>query len=219
MNEFENMNQGFEHNSSMPELVTQLENENWLTSPNVKQAMLAVDRADFIPKELKNSAYIDEVLPIGYEQTISQPKVVAFMLELLSPQPGDELMEVGTGSGWQTGLLAYLVGKQGKISTIEVIEKLYKQAQKNLAKYDFDNINFFCQNAKESLPGLRKGKLFDGIISAAAGKTLPVEWQKQLKIGGRMVVPVGNQIVLCERKSGHKFLIQQYPGFSFVPLV
>lgn len=198
------------------ELVRQLEESEVLVSENIKDAFLKVDRADFVPENMKGYAYIDQPLPIGEEQTISQPTVVAFMLELLQPQEGDKIMDVGVGSGWQTALLAEIVGDKGQIDAVEVIPQLLQWAKKNLKKYNFENIAFFRQNAKGGLP---KKAPFDGIIAGAAGKEVPPAWKEQLKVGGRIVVPIGTSVFLYTKKATDKFAIQEYSGFAFVPLV
>lgn len=187
-----------------------------LETKRIIDAFLKIDRADFVPEDLKDQAYGDYPLPIGLGQTISQPTVVAFMLELLASKKGDKIMDVGAGSGWQTALLAEVVGKKGKVYAIEVIPELCQQAQKNLAKYNFENIEFLCQNARRGLP---RGAPFDGIIAGASGEDIPPAWKKQLKVGGRIVAPVGTSVFLYLKKSSKKFERKEYHGFFFVPLV
>ncbi len=112
------------NNEKMEDLVKHLERHGLLKNESVRDAFLAVDRADFVPERAKKMAYVDRPLSIGEGQTISQPLVVAFMLEALRPREGDKIMDVGVGSGWQTGLLAKIVGDKGKIDAIEVIPQL-----------------------------------------------------------------------------------------------
>lgn len=204
------------NNKRMEELVEHLERHKLLKDKVIKKAFLAVDRADFVPEKLKSDAYIDHALSIGEGQTISQPRVVAFMLELLQPKKGDKIMDVGTGSGWQTGLLAEIVGDKGKVNAVEVIPQLLQRAQDNLDKYDFNNIEFFGQNARGGLP---QSAPFDGIIAGASGEKIPQAWKDQLKVGGRIVAPVGDSVVLVVRESKDKFEEREYPGFRFVPLI
>ena len=108
----------------MEELVEYLKRYGLLNNKSIKDAFMVVDRADFVPEKAKEIAYADHALSIGEGQTISQPRVVAFMLDLLQPKKGDKIMDVGAGSGWQTGLLAEIVGDKGKINAIEVVPQL-----------------------------------------------------------------------------------------------
>src|SRR3990167_8942650 len=110
--------------STNEELVDELTRGGYLKNPALIEAFREVDRADFVPKEFKEEAYVNAPLPIGDDQTISQPLTVAFMLEHLLPQPGEKILDVGTGSGWQLALLAHVVGERGKVIGIERIEKL-----------------------------------------------------------------------------------------------
>ena len=204
------------NNKRMEELVEHLECYGLLHDKSIRDAFLAVDPADFVPERAKKMAYVDHALSIGEGQTISQPRVVAFMLELLQLKKGDKIMDVGAGSGWQTGLLAKIVGDKGEVNAVEVIPQLLQQAQNNLDKYDFENIKFFGQNERYGLPQLAP---FNGIIAGASGEKIPQAWKDQLKIGGRIVAPVGNSVILITRESKDKFEEREYPGFIFVPLV
>src|SRR4030042_4166922 len=173
------------------ELVKELESSlGWpfplMRDPEIRAAFLSVDRADFVPPELAEHAYDNQPLPIGKWPTISQPAVVAFMLNLRAPKPGARMMDVGAGSGWQTAVLAKLVGESGEVDAVEVVPELCQQAQNNLGKYHFTNINFFCQNAR---PGLPDKAPFDGIVAGAAGRGVPPAWREQLKVGGKIVAP------------------------------
>lgn len=200
----------------MEELVKYLELDGLLQNRNIRRAFLKIDRADFVSERMLTLAYSDRPLSIGKGQTISQPTTVAFMLELLNPKPGNRILDVGTGSGWQAALLAEIVGKAGKVFTVEIVSSLYQQAQRNLAKYKFTNINFFCQDARSGLP---EHAPFDGIIAGASGEEVLSAWKKQLKIGGRIVAPVGTSVMRYTKQKNGKFEIEEYPGFLFVPLV
>ena len=198
------------------ELVEQLDKTEVFANPRIREAFLAVDRKDFVPEGLKSSAYMDMALPIGEGQTISQPWVVAFMLGLLKVKAGDKIMDVGSGSGWQTGLLAQIVGSKGKIYAIEIIPELYRQARANLLKYDFKNLELLCQDARDGLP---QAAPFDGIIAGASGEAIPEAWQEQIKVGGNIVAPVGDNVVVYTKRKDGSFDVREYPGFAFVPLV
>lgn len=210
---------------NVEELVRQLEKTpdwpfNLMGDLKIKEAFLAVDRADFIPADMKEFAYEDRPLPIGEGQTISQPAVVAFMLGLLRPKAGDRILDVGAGSGWQTGLLAKIVGDEGEVDAVEVVPELSQQARKDLSKYGFTNIKFFCQNARS---GLAQRAPFDGIIAGATGESVPQAWKDQLKVGSNIVMPVSrgafDSVVAYTKTGKDKFKRQEYPGFRFVPLV
>jgi len=200
----------------MEELVRYLKLNGLLQKPSIEKAFLKIDRADFVPERLHYLAYSDQALPIGEGQTISQPTVVAFMLELLAPKEGDKIMDVGSGSGWQTALLAEIVGEKGRVYALELLPPLCEQAQKNLAKYNFKNIEFLCQNGRGGLP---ESAPFDGIIAGASGERVPSAWRKQLKVGGRIVAPVGTSVFCYIKKGPGEFEEKEYPGFLFVPLV
>ena len=194
-----------------------------LKTSRIIDAFKKIDRADFVPKELKENAYVNEPLPIGEGQTISQPYTVAFMLELLQPDEGDKIFEIGFGSGWQTSILAEIVGNPpaggGKIYAIERIPELYRFGRKNIAKYNFVKKGIVKTIGGDAILGLKRHALFDKIIAAASGKEMPKEWLKELKIGGRLVSPIKNSIWLYIKKSVTEFEKQEFPGFIFVPLI
>ena len=198
------------------ELVRHLIEEGYLKTERIIGAFSAIDRADFVLEEYKSEVYGDYPLPISYGQTISQPATVAFMLELLQPEAGDKVMDAGSGSGWQTAILASIVGEKGSVYAVERIPELYEFGQKNLQKYKFQNISFLCADATK---GLVEQAPFDKIIAAAAGSEIPPAWPEQLKIGGRIVAPVGSSVWLYIKKSETEFEKLEYPGFVFVPLI
>lgn len=188
-----------------------------LKNPLLIEAFRKIDRKEFLPEDLKDFAYVDEPLPIGEGQTISQPWTVAFMLELLDPKPGENIMEIGYGSGWVTALLA-VVG--ANIYAIERIPKLCEWGKSNLEKYKFKNVQFFCQDGTRGLPEIAEDiDGFDKIIVAAAGENLPQAWKDQLKIDGKIVVPIKHGIFVFVKKSETEFTKEEYPGFVFVPLI
>lgn len=200
----------------MKELVEQLTKAGYLKTPRIIEAFLKVDRKDFVPEEFKSLAYEDEALPTMLGSTISQPATVAFMLELLQPQEGDTVMDVGAGSCWQTALLAHIVGPKGKVYAVELLCPLLEWGKKNAEKYGFTNVMYLCQDATKGLPEYAP---FDNIIAAAAGRAMMQAWQDQLNIGGCIVMPIRDSIWLYTKKSAAEFEKEEYPGFAFVPLI
>ena len=200
-------------------LVDSLIQQGWLKTPRIIEAFKNVRRVDFLPDNLKNFDELNEALPIGFDQTISQPLVVAFMLELLRPQIGDKILDVGSGSGWTTALLSEIVGEEGRVIAIETIPELKEFGEKNVCKYNFISkgiVKFICGDGSKGCPG---EALFDKILcSAAIQGEIPSAWKKQVKEGGRIVVPAGSSIC-CLVKKGKDFDKKEFPGFAFVPLV
>ncbi|MBI3627603.1 MAG: methyltransferase domain-containing protein [Candidatus Sungbacteria bacterium] len=203
----------------MDELIKALEAKGVLASAALCRAFAKVDRAHFVPPSVFPLAYHDTALPIGWGQTISQPYTVAFMLELLAPQAGDHILDVGSGSGWQTAMLAEMVGRRGKVYAIELVRNLFEFGKKNIEQYPqlFQRVRFYCQNAETGLPQVAEAIAgFDAIIAAARVAEVPQAWRAQLKIGGRLVYPKANAIYR-EIKREQGWEVTKYPGFVFVP--
>jgi protein-L-isoaspartate(D-aspartate) O-methyltransferase len=160
-----------------------------------------VPREEFLPDNLREKAYSDSALPIGHDQTISQPYIVAFMTEQLRPKPTDRVLEVGTGSGYQTAILAELVQD---VYTIEIVEPLAKEASARLARLGYANAHV---KTGDGYQGWAEVAPFDAIIVTCAPDKIPAPLTQQLKDGGRMIVPVGTtmmdqQLYLLEKKNG-----------------
>ncbi|MBU0546657.1 MAG: protein-L-isoaspartate O-methyltransferase [Patescibacteria group bacterium] len=198
------------------DLIENLIQQGWLKTPRIINAFKKIKREDFLTEEIKNFAELDEALPIGFGQTISQPLVVAFMLEQLNPKAGDKILDIGSGSGWTSALLAEIVGNQGKVIATEIIPKLKELGEKNAAKHGFKTIDFICADGSR---GYEKEAPFDNILASASAQELPLVWKKQLKIGGRIVTPIKNSIWVFFKKSSDEFEEIEYPGFVFVPLI
>jgi len=190
---------------------------NILKTSRIIQAFRSIDRKDFVPQDLKEEAYDDRPLSIGWNQTISQPLVVAFMLEKLQPQSGDKILDIGSGSGWTTALLAEIVGKKGKIIAMEIIPQLAEFGQENVSKYNFIEkgiVQFLCSDGSK---GHLEEAPFDKILASATAKEIPQAWPEQVKDEGRIVAPIGSSIWLFIKKKGG-LEKTEFPGFLFVPL-
>ncbi len=206
-------------NQAYKKLIAKLVEEGYLKTPAIIKAFLKVDRCNFVPKDLQNRSYDNYPLSIGYGQTISQPATVAFMLELLQAKEGDKVLDVGSGSGWQTAILAEIVGSGGQVIGLEIKDDLIEIGRKNLARYNFKQAKIIKGNGWQ---GLANSAPFDKIIIAAAAETIPSCLKQQLKVNGRLVIPVGRglqDIIAVDRLDENYFVQQRHPGFIFVPLI
>ncbi|HOF50240.1 MAG TPA: protein-L-isoaspartate(D-aspartate) O-methyltransferase [Candidatus Colwellbacteria bacterium] len=211
-------NSGFV-NESYEELIKHLETDGYIQTPVIAEAFRKIDRKDFVPPELLGEAYFDSALAIGFEQTISQPLVVAFMLELLRPKPGERVLDVGSGSGWQAAILAELVGETGQVVGIERIKELAEKAKENIGKYGFIDSGRVRIVVGDGSKKMENEPPFNKIIAAAAAEEIPESWKEELVVGGRIVAPVGQSIVVIDKIKPDQFETKEYFGFSFVPLV
>jgi len=166
----------------------------------VLAAMGKVPREAFVPPESRDASYEDGPLPIGYDQTISQPYIVAFMTEQLRLKPSDRVLEIGTGSGYQAGILAELVSE---IYSVEIVEPLARSAEAALQRLGYNNVHVKIGDGYKGWP---EAAPFDAIIVTCAPDKVPQPLTDQLKDGGRMVIPVGErfaqQLYLLEKKNG-----------------
>ena len=201
-------------------LIDSLIEEGWLKTKRIIEAFRTIKRVDFLPEDIKDLAELNEALPIGQGQTISQPLVVAFMLEQLQPQAGNKILDIGAGSGWTGALLGEIVGKKGRVIALEVIPGLKEFGENNVTKYNFikeGRVRFILADGSQ---GYAKEAPFDKILASAAVQgEIPQTWKEQLKTRGRIVTPVGSSIWLLIKKSEKEFEEVEYPGFSFVPLI
>ncbi len=181
----------------------------------VLSAMMKVPRHKFVLEKYLKKAYGDYPLPIGEGQTISQPYIVAVMTELLELKEGDKVLEIGTGSGYQAAILGEITKE---VYTIEIIPELAKRAKKTLLSQSYDYIKI---KAGDGYFGWEEYAPFDAIIVTAAPAHIPPPLKKQLKDGGRIVIPVGMpgayQTLWRVRKSGEKLEMNNIMGVSFVP--
>jgi len=172
-----------------------------IRDPRVLRAMGKVPRHEFVPADLRAYAYRDRPLPIGYEQTISQPYIVAFMTEKLRPSPEDRVLEVGTGSGYQAAVLSELVKE---VYTIEIVDELAKRAARDLRRLGCTNV---FPRAGDGYLGWPEKAPFDAVIVTCAPERIPRPLVDQLKEGGRMIIPVGpdggvQELYLLEKRQG-----------------
>ncbi len=201
----------------MKTLVDRLIHDGYLKTSRIIDAFWKINREDFVPAEIRDEAEINAPLPIGFGQTISQPLTVAFMLELLEPKEGEKILDVGSGSGWTSSLLADIVGETGKVFAIERIGKLCEFGRTNAGKYHFNNLEFINGDGSR---GYQKEAPFDRIIvGAAAFEKIPEEMKEQIRVGGRLVIPVDGSIWLVEKLGENEYKETEYPGFVFVPLI
>jgi protein-L-isoaspartate(D-aspartate) O-methyltransferase len=183
----------------------------------VFEAMGKVPREEFVPDDQRRYAYENRPLPIGYGQTISQPYIVAIMTDLLDPQPGDRVLEIGTGSGYQAAVLAGLV-KQ--VYSIEIISALAERARSVLDRLGYRNVT---TRVGDGYYGWEEQAPFDGILVTAAADHVPPPLIAQLKRGGRMLIPVGSrfmtqQLVLVEKGQDDSVTTRLLLPVRFVPL-
>jgi protein-L-isoaspartate(D-aspartate) O-methyltransferase len=187
-----------------------------VSDPVVLQAMNTVPRHEFVPADYRDQAYEDHPLPIGHGQTISQPYIVALMTELADIQPGERVLEIGTGSGYQAAILAQLTGE---VYSIEIIPELAERAQAAFDTLGYDKIT---ARQGDGYFGWEEHAPFDAILVTAAPDHVPQPLVNQLADGGRMVIPVGppggyQSLWLLERK-GDEVIRYNWGGVQFVPL-
>ena len=186
-------------------------------SDQVLDAMGTVERHRFVPAGNRRHAYDNRPLPIGYGQTISQPYIVALMTELVEPDDDDVVLEIGTGSGYQAAMLSGLVGQ---VYTIEIIPELASQARDRLERLGYGNVT---TRLGDGYYGWEDAGPFDSIVVTAAANHVPPPLIRQLKRGGRMVIPVGGRFVtqlllLIEKTEEGELVTRQISMVRFVPL-
>lgn len=202
--------------TGLKELIDNLVSKGVLKTPRIIEAFSAINRKDFILPEHIDETYDDTALPIGFGQTISQPYTVAFMMELLQPQKNESILDVGSGSGWATSLLAQIVGAGGSVWGVERIPELVEFGQNNLAKYNFPHAHIVQATEKVGLP---EHAPYDKILVSAGDTHVPKELLKQLKVGGMMVIPVSDSILKIKKITEQKTETEKFEGFVFVPLI
>ncbi len=186
-------------------------------NPLVIEAIRAVPRHEFVPEWLRSRAYEDRPLPIGHDQTISQPYIVAIMTDLLALQPNCKVLDIGTGSGYQAAILAEICDT---VYTIEIVEALGLEARARLERLGYGNVTV---RIGDGFHGWPEQQPFDAIIVAAVAAELPPPLVEQLKPGGRMIIPLhsgarGQQLVLVEKHSDETITSKEILPVRFVPL-
>src|SRR3989344_3496912 len=193
-----------------------------IINPRVISAFRDVPREQFVPREIRELSYEDMPLEIGSGQTISQPYTASFMTQLWDPKPDDIVLEVGTGSGYQAAILSRLVKK---VYTIERFEELAEKAKEVLKSLGYKNVEVIVGDGSKGLPSVALAKDgFDGIIVTAGAPKIPQPLIDQLKIGGRLVIPIGTDAQTMTKitrtgKSLPAVRQETFRGFRFVPLV
>ena len=204
------------------ELVEHLINSKILKSPAIAAAFKKIKRQDFVLPTSQSAADLDNPQQIGFGQTISQPSTVAFILEFCQPKAGEVVLDVGSGSGWTVALLAQIVGSGGRVYGVERINELKEFGEQNAEKYGLvssGRATFICGDGSKGLP---KFAPYDIIHVGAAAGAIPEPLLKQLRIGGRLIIPVGvdaHELVLVKRIGEKEYQEQRFPGFVFVPLI
>jgi len=211
-----NLQDTYQHKGLRKQLINLLK-EKGISDANVLEAMSQVPRHLFVDKSFENQAYKDIALRIDAKQTISQPYTVAYQTEFLSVDSSMNVLEIGSGSGYQAAILSKL---SNKVYTVERFELLYKKAKKLLAFLDCDNVYCFY---KDGFDGLSEFAPYDRIIVTAAAPEVPEILLSQLKVGGRMVIPVNKtkavQKMLMVQKNKDKTVVVEGPEFRFVPML
>ena len=196
--------------------LTELLEAKGITDKKVLEAIKTVPRHLFLDSSFEDHAYQDKTFPIGADQTISQPYTVAFQTELLQVKPNDKILEIGTGSGYQTAVLLHL---KAKVYSIERQQELFKKTRLFFNKMHYRPKKMIFGDGYKGLP---EEAPFDSIIVTAGAPEVPKPLMSQLKVGGRLVIPVGvdeQVMTLFVRKSEKEFQKQELGAFRFVPLL
>ncbi len=207
------------------ELIEQLKNEGILRSKKVEEAMLSVPREAFVPPHLVDEAYEDHPLPIGFGQTISAPHMVALMTEELDPNPGDKILEIGTGSGYQAAILAHIVSRDpgGHVYTVERIPELAHRAKQNISKALGELSTFVTVIVGDGSKGVPQFAPYDKIMVTAAAPSIPQPLIDQLAPGGKLVIPVGDRwsqvLITLEKDRSGRIRTRMGIPCVFVPLI
>ncbi|WP_395658663.1 protein-L-isoaspartate O-methyltransferase [Nocardioides sp.] len=187
-----------------------------MDTDRVGEAFAAVPREWFLPRSQRRRAAYDGPIDIGHGQTNSQPRTVEAMLRLLEVRPGDRVLDVGSGSGWTTGLLAHLTGTRGSVLGLELVPQLVELGRRNLARGDWPWARI--EPARPHVLGDPDGAPYDRVLVSAGAQELPVGLVGQLAPTGRLVIPVAGEMLLVEARADDQPLVTRHGYYRFVPL-
>ena len=172
-----------------------------VTNPLLINALLKIDRSDFVPEKFKDRAYDDVEIELGYNESLSKPTTIAYMLSLLNPELGKKYLDIGSGTGYSAAVLGFIAGEAGHVYTIERVQWLWEKARENLSRYkDLKNIDVLY---RDGIVGLPNHAPFDGIHIAFALNEIPDSLKQQLKVrGGRLVVPTDELSIRIIERTG-----------------
>lgn len=199
-------------------LIEGLRRRGYIRSDKVEEALLSIPREIFVPPELRDLAYADTPLEIGRGQTISAPHMIAIMCEVLELEEGQNVLEIGAGSGYHAAVVAEIIGEKGHVYSVEIIEELAERARENLRKAGVENVTVVVGDGSIGLP---EHAPYDRIYVTCAAPSIPEPLEKQLKEGGIIVIPVGRvfSTLLKGKKIDKKLEIEELGGCAFVPLI
>lgn len=203
------------------ELVSTLWDMGYIKTEKVKKAMLNVPREEFMTPETRDLAYLDRPIPLQHGQTISAPHMVAMICEQLSLKPGMNVLEIGTGFGYNAAVVAEILGPEGHVYTVERIEALKERAEQNLNKTGFTNVTVILGDGTGGYP---EKAPYDRIYATASAPKIPDPLMDQLKIGGRLLAPVGEdpnyqELICILRRGKTEFKTFNLGGVVFVPMI
>lgn len=204
------------------DLVENLLKHGYIRTEKVKKAMLNVPREEFMPPEIRSYAYLDQPLPIGEGQTISAPHMVAIIAEKLELAEGMNILEIGTGFGYNAAVVSEMVGSIGHVYTVERIPSLVEKAKENLEKTGYkDRVTVTLGDGTMGYPDKAP---YDRIYGTACAPEVPEPLKKQLKIGGKLIIPLGShsyfqELVSVERISNEDYQSENLGGVAFVPMI
>lgn len=208
-------NDSFRHKGLRGRLVREIERKG-ITDKRVLEAIGKVPRHQFMDNSFLNLSYQDQAFPIGHGQTISQPYTVAFQSSLLDVQPGDQVLEIGTGSGYQAAVLSEM---GAGVYSIERQKRLHEKTSRLLSSMGYKNIRLFLGDGNEGLPAFAP---FDKILVTAGAPEVPSSLLIQLKVGGLLVIPIGESsqtMTRIQRLSDDDFERETFGEFAFVPML
>lgn len=206
------------YHSEIDNFIKSMRDSGFLNENNVESAFRNIPRHEFVVRSELGRAYSNKPLPIMKGQTISQPNVVSRMTEWLDVKEGQKILEIGCGSGWQSGILSYLVGDTGIVYSVEIHPKLVKFARENLDKLGIDNVHVILGDGSVGYP---EASPYDRIIVTAACTEVPLPLLEQLAENGLLIAPVGDfaqSLVLLKKTSEGIVEIKKQSNYVFVPL-